>query len=196
VYKRQRGLGDVYKRQVLCVGQWAFFVNDIPQTEIFLWGHSMEHSSWSPSKSNRLSAKGLARIWAAIAGFRVQSADRYTTRPVILHVFALFGLSNCEFVLVLVVCKFPFDQVCAALLPHQLQGQQQFGKITLHPSSKAGGCLDIGLLHASQQKVPGKTRWETSMALRPPMFQVDVLPSRSQVTEQNKPEQKNEHGGV
>jgi len=25
--------------------------------------------------------KGLARIWAAIAGFRVQSASRYTTRP-------------------------------------------------------------------------------------------------------------------
>ena len=26
-------------------------------------------------------SKGLARIWTAIAGFRVQSANRYTTRP-------------------------------------------------------------------------------------------------------------------
>ena len=30
-------------------------------------------------------AKGLARIWTAIAGFRVQSANRYTTRPVVCN---------------------------------------------------------------------------------------------------------------
>ena len=37
--------------------------------------------------------EGLARILTAIAGFRVQSASRYTTRPIVVFVFLLYSFS-------------------------------------------------------------------------------------------------------
>ena len=47
-----------------------------------------------------LRPKGLARIWTAIAGFRVQSANRYTTRPDIWKsLFALCGLKKANILL-------------------------------------------------------------------------------------------------
>ena len=47
-----------------------------------------------------LRLKGLARIWTAIAGFRVQSANRYTTRPDIWKsLFALCGLKKANILL-------------------------------------------------------------------------------------------------
>ena len=38
--------------------------------------------TFSPTNAWHARAQGLARIYTAIAGCRVQSADRYTTRPI------------------------------------------------------------------------------------------------------------------
>ena len=40
------------------------------------------HRTFTCHDLNEICAWGFARIWAAIAGFRVQSANRYTTKPI------------------------------------------------------------------------------------------------------------------
>ena len=45
--------------------------------------HRCWHDSGPQPLNIAASTEGLARIWTAIAGFRVQSANRYTTRPIV-----------------------------------------------------------------------------------------------------------------
>ena len=51
-----------------------------------------KHSS--ASVRGQLASPGLARIWAAIAGFRVQSANRYTTRPTVFALAIMYLYST------------------------------------------------------------------------------------------------------
>ena len=51
-------------------------------------------------------SKGLTRIWTAIAGFRVQSANRYTMRPCQYHMPALMN-GSCRKKRVLLACPGP-----------------------------------------------------------------------------------------
>ena len=66
--------------------------------------------------------KGLARIWTAIAGFRVQSANRYTTRPCFEATFFnikptnVIGIDVCliEDTAVFACCNYTSVKVCSA----------------------------------------------------------------------------------